>query len=422
MLLTVLASIIFVSVLEDESIVTAHSSEQVNSAESVSQLWQQIKSSLRRRNQIQHIMIRKDQIDSLLGLANRAIPNLSGQAELRNFRSELALSYRMPDTPFGHYINIKIAVNAGQKLQIDGVTLGYIHIPGDWALKMILFLADWHTDSDIASQFVEQIEKVRLFESSVVVTFLPLSDFLKQLNKLKDGLSVDQNQPLKIRTAYYMKFISRLSVTRKASFPSLSEYMKPLFSDVQTRSIDSDPVLENEAAILALAIYAGHHRLANLVGDVQPSNGMVLLPDYRPLLAGRIDLTRHFLISAAIKILSQQGVSNAIGEFKELMDRGLGGSGFSFVDLAADMAGVRFALLASDPNTANQVQNLLANVSAENEYFPDISGLPEGLDKSTFLKVFGTVDSNAYKAQVELIESRLNKVRLFSASNYAIQE
>lgn len=422
MLLTVLASAIFISALERDSIVVARSAEQVNNAESVSQLWQQLKSTLRRRNQVQHIMVRKDQIDSLLGLANRAIPRLSGQAELKSFRSELMLSYEVPYAPFGNYLNIRVAVNAGQNLQIDSVKFGYIHIPGDWALKIVLFLADWHTDSDIASQFVEQIEKVRLFESAVVVTFLPLSDFLKQLNKLKDGLSVDQNQPLKIRTAYYMKFISRLSVTRKASFPSLSEYIKPLFSDVQVRSLDSDPVLENEAAILALAIYAGHHRLANLVGDVQPSNGMVLLPDYRPLLAGRIDLTRHFLLSAAIKILSQQGVSNAIGEFKELMDRGLGGSGFSFVDLAADMAGVRFALLASDPQSASQVQALLANVTDERVYFPDINGLPEGLDKTTFLQVFGTVDSTAYKAQVELIESRLNKVQLFNLSNNLAQE
>lgn len=391
---------------------SARSSEQVNNAESVNQLVKQLKSTLRRRNQVQNILIRKDQIDSLLGFANRALPNLSGQANLSNFRSVLFLSYQLPKTPFGRYLNIKVAVNAGNKLQVDSVYLGYIHVPGEWALNTLIWLLDLHTDSDIASHFIEQIDKIRLYESAIVVTFLPLNDFLKQLNSLKDGISVEQNQVLKERTAYYMEFISRLSVTRKSTFPSLSEYIQPVFNEARNRSIDELHSLENEAAILALAIYAGHHRLANLVGDVQPNNGMVLLPDYRPLLAGRIDLARHFIISAAIKILSQQEVSNAIGEFKELMDRGFGGSGFSFVDLAADMAGVRFALVASDPDTAKQVQDTLADSKLEKDFFPDINGLPEGLDKATFLQVFGNVDSAAYKAQVELIESRLNKVDL----------
>lgn len=403
---------LFLSVLEHQSNATAQSAEQVDNADSVTQLVRQLRFTLQRRNQVQNILIRKDQLDSLLGFANRAIPKLSGQANLYNFRSELLLSYQLPKTPFGRYLNVKVAVNAGDKLQVESVYLGYLHVPGEWALDLLIWLMDWHTDSDIASHFVEQIDKVRLYESAVIVTFLPLSDFLKQLNSLKDGVSVEQDQQLKEKTAYYMKLISRLEVRRERAYPSLTEYVAPMFEHARIQSAQSDPVLENEAVILALAIYAGHHRLANLVGNVQPLKDDVMLPDFRPLLAQRVDLARHFLISAAIKILSQQGVSTAIGEFKELMDRGFGGSGFSFVDLAADIAGVRFALAASDPQMAIAMQNVLANSDEESDFFPDIAGLPEGLDKATFTQVFGNVDSDAYKAQVELIENRINKVPL----------
>ena len=87
---------------------------------------------------------------------------------------------------------------------------------------------------------------------------------------------------------------------------------------------------ENEAAILALAIYAGHHWFAKFVGDVQPKKGEVTLPKAKPTLKFRADLSQHFIFSAAIKILSEQDLSLAIGEFKELMDRGDDGSGYSF--------------------------------------------------------------------------------------------
>ncbi len=41
----------------------------------------------------------------------------------------------------------------------------------------------------------------------------------------------------------------------------------------------------------------------------------------KPVLANRKDLSLHFIFSAAIKLLSEQGISVAVGEFKELMDK-----------------------------------------------------------------------------------------------------
>ena len=108
-----------------------------------------------------------------------------------------------------------------------------------------------------------------------------------------------------------------------------------------------------------------------------------------------------------MKILSEQGLSIAIGEFKELMDRSDEGSGYSFVDLAADFAGVEFAIVATNPSSASSVQTLLAGTTNENVFFPNIDGLPEGLSKSDFTRIFTEVDSHEYLEMVRSINQRI---------------
>jgi hypothetical protein len=218
---------------------------------------------------------------------------------------------------------------------------------------------------------------------------------------------------LRQKTAFYLRFISNLPFVDAPQPVSLSRYMPPLFMQVKSRSTESDISEESEAAVLALAIFAGHHRVANMVGEVQPIKGEVAMPLYRPLLVDRTDLTQHFLLSAAIQILSQRDVSMAIGEFKELMDRAIGGSGYSFVDLAADMAGIKLATGLNDPKLAAiLVERLIAN-NSENGFFPDINGLQEGIGKQQFVQRFGVVDSPAYKKQVAEIERRLSVVPVY---------
>jgi hypothetical protein len=64
-------------------------------------------------------------------------------------------------------------------------------------------------------------------------------------------------------------------------------------------------------------------------------------------LRGREDWGRHYLLSAALSVLKNPLVSDAAGLIKEELDALSQGSGFSFGDLAADRAGVRFAQAAT---------------------------------------------------------------------------
>lgn len=392
--------------------VTASSDQQVDNADSMNLLLRQLRNVNRRRFSIQSIQISEAQMNSLVGLVQRALPDFSGVATASADAVSVQMTYRLPVRWVDWYLNFESQLVAGPGLNIDQVKVGGLSISGESALDILVWLANWRTDSDIGSQAVSQIANVKLFEQIAVVTLYPINDFLLSLNDIKNGLSGDQNEDLRVRTSYYLSQLKTLDIPQYPKL-SLTEYIRPIFKLVESRSTAETAVLENHAAILALAIYTGHHRVANFVGDVQPVAGEVALPKFRPVLAKRTDLTQHFIISAAIKILSQQGISTAIGEFKELMDRAEGGSGFSFADLAADLAGVRLALHLSDQETALRGQKFLAQVQQESELFPAIADLPEGLSKDAFSQQYGMVDSPEYKELLAEINLRIDLLPIY---------
>ncbi|AGH42593.1 hypothetical protein [Paraglaciecola psychrophila] len=398
---------LFVTAIEDQPLIEANSGEQVNQAESVKKLMQQLSDSVKNRNNKQNINVSQDQLNSLVGFAQRAHGKINGRVFINSNSTIILASYQLPKNPVGEYLNIDILLLPGPGINVSHVKFGPINVPGSLALDSLVYLANWYTNSNIASQFVKQVESVAMTEQQIQLSVLPLDQFLRELNDVKQGVGGSSDEEMRLRTAYYLKQLSLLDVGDKPSPQSLAKYIGPVFSWAKNRSNYDTAPKENEAAILALAIYAGHHRFANLIGDVQPQKGKVALPRVRPTLKSRADLNQHFIFSAAIKILSEQGLSIAIGEFKELMDRSDDGSGYSFVDLAADFAGVEFAIAATNPSGASSVQNILAGISDENAFFPNITGLPEGLSKTDFTRIFTKVDSPEYLEMVQSIKQRI---------------
>lgn len=411
LLLIIIAVVgLFVTAIESYPTVVASSSEQVNQAESVKKLMKQLSASVRNRTHSQDITISQDQLNSLVGFAQRANGQINGRVNITPNSTSLLASYQLPNNPIGDYLNIDILLLPGPGIQVSHVKFGSVKIPGDFALGTLVYLANWYTNSDIASQFVRQVESVSMSERQIQLSVLPLDKFLKKLNHIKQGVGGNSDEEMRLRTAYYLKQLSLLAVGKQSTPQSLAKYMGHVFSWAKKRSSYETAPKENEAAIMALAIFAGHHRFANLVGDVQPKRGKAALPRARPILKNRADLNQHFIFSAAIKILSEQGLSIAIGEFKELMDRSDDGSGYSFVDLAADFAGVEFAIAATSPSSARTIQNILAEKSDEDLFFPNIKGLPEGLSKDEFSRRFTKVDSPEYLNMVNTINQRIAKL------------
>jgi hypothetical protein len=122
-----------------------------------------------------------------------------------------------------------------------------------------------------------------------------------------------------------------------------------------------------------------------------------------PTMRGRHDLTLHFTLSAALTVLIGPKGAEAAGILKEQLDA-QGGSGFSFADLAADMAGIVFAEQFRGSKT---VLPRLATSFAVSDYLPDLAGLREGLNRAEFDEEYGSVTGERFQAEQAAIWKRI---------------
>lgn len=404
---------LIVLMIESEPVVDVKAAEQVADADTVHELLAQLESSVSDRHQGHTITITTQQFDSIVGFLQRATPDFRGKVTVHPDATRLQASIAIPVDLFDSYLNVDATILPANFLLLDEVKIGDLHIPGHLAVGLAEWLVNRWTKSDIATQAREQIEKVSMTEQEMMVSLRPMDGFLRNLNEVKNGLSVDQDDELRDLTAYYLRYISFQDITLADTPQPAVDFIRLTMKRAAQRSTPENAAEHNRAAILALAIFIGHHRVANFVGDVQPDADKALKPLTPPLLRGRNDLARHFLISAALKVLSEQGVTLAIGEFKELMDRAMGGSGYSFVDLTADMAGIELARVATSPVHAVRVQQLLSDMHDDDVIMPPVDGLAEGLSKDQFIEQFERVDSDAYLQEVAKIKARLATVPLY---------
>lgn len=172
-----------------------------------------------------------------------------------------------------------------------------------------------------------------------------------------------------------------------------------------------DMIEQNRSAILAWGIALGDHRLARFVG-LDPDSEVVLRATafwQGATIRGREDWPRHYALSAALAVLQHPWVSDAGGLTKEQIDALAQGSGFSFGDLAADRAGVRFAEAAtSSEASAKTMQLLLQGTFKLDEFFPEILDFPENLTVQDFRQKFGNVGSERYRHEIMRIEAALD--------------
>jgi hypothetical protein len=95
----------------------------------------------------------------------------------------------------------------------------------------------------------------------------------------------------------------------------------------------------------------------------------------RPTIRDRSDLVQHFFLSAHLTALVGAAAAESAGNLKEMSD-GRSDSGFSYVDLTANLSGIAFAkrLLQNDLKVTD-----IAERFAIDHVMPPITDLPEGL-------------------------------------------
>lgn len=337
---------------------------------------------------------------------------LSAHIHMLPTSADITLSFRIFRS---RYLNIKASLLSSKKGVVFGqMTIGPVDLAGKKFMKLIQVASDIFLGQHTGRRLINAVASIDTHDGRITAVIQSDRQLGSQrvdiLRTVLTSLSLLDDRMIDIpRVQHYFQLLTQISqAVSLKEFQPLSAYMKPLFHEAQLQSQDSRASAENAAALLALAIYLGDGRLESVIGPVSKK---IQLPSRKitdkVLLANRKDLRQHFVISIALRVLSDSGMSFAIGELKELMDAGQGGSGFSFVDLAADRAGIQFALLATNPLTAVGLQERMSMVTDNNLFFPNISGLKEGLTEQEFIQQYGNTESEAYQAMLVEVDQRI---------------
>jgi hypothetical protein len=322
---------------------------------------------------------------------------------LERGRARLSASLALPWDPQHSFVNIELALVEDAPLpRVEKASLAGLPLPGGLFQSLV---GRFVTALDHAGV----VEQVRLEADRIQVSYAWREGILEDIGS---GLvpRIELDRMLGYQTAL-AAYIDTRPARRPIELADLLSHLLTVDSAMTpaTQS-DADPIARNRAVILVLAAYVNGKGLLD--------RGVTGAPANRPrrhtvLLQGRRDLAQHFMTSAALAAKGGGMLSNLAGLLKEASDAERG-SGYSFADLAANRAGIRFAQLATgNPTDARALRMFARRGMSENDFMPPIDGLPEGLAEPNFKADFGDAQSTAYQRMITLIDGRIDARPLF---------
>jgi hypothetical protein len=421
--LAVLGGAYFVT--ENRPAVTSVRTPTAADATRANALWKRVVDQILNATTVTTLIFKEKDVNGVFALMSRAIPRLVGEASISPRGLDVAITLRLLRNPLRNYVNLRFGLKpSATGLDIATTSLGRIPIPGAAMTTLIRHSLNLMLGDDTGSKLIQSVTAAQFKQEEAKLRLEPVPDLRERLLVFSRRLGDVRNEvsPLGNRDAigiYYTSLVELDYIGMGYRSVSLAEVLGPLFLLVKDRSEFGHPAKENQDALLALVIYFGDRRFERLTGPVRRG----VLKGHRRRnrgvgLGGRRDLLLHFIISAGLKLVSDHGIAMAIGEFKELLDSNEGGSGFSFVDLAADRAGLRFAEIAADANGgARHLLGVLAGKANEKAFFPHFTDLPEGLSEGAFKRRYGDVNDSRYVGLVAEIDRRLAKAEAYAVKS-----
>ncbi|MFH1268227.1 MAG: hypothetical protein ABIK89_21110 [Planctomycetota bacterium] len=367
-------------------------------------------------NGTQRFRLAERDVNFLIAAASEHSPvDAKAQVALAEGKVTGCASLKTP-SPFSRlrYVNVegacRLEVSEGRvSVGPESLRVGRVRVP-KLILRMVtpVLLSEVRRDPDLG-QLVAAVDSVRLSPGAVEATYRSGVRSKGLISSLLARLGQKPNASLETRL--YFRHLVAEAETLPEGDERFAAFLSTALALARERSREGDPVLENRAATLALAILLGHPRVEELVGPVSDRDlrRTAALSVGRVTLRSRGDWTRHFFVSAGLALVSSESISDGVGLFKEEIDAGEGGSGFSFSDLLADRAGTLFALAATrDEASARQVQERLADGFQIDEIFPPAADLPEGILDPELETDYGGVGGRKYREIADEMERRLN--------------
>lgn len=330
----------------------------------------------------------------------------SATVDLHEGSVSVSLTVQAPQNPLGRFFNVRLDLaQAPNGIDVMGLRFGDLAVPSVLT-RRIGWLVDKSLRNDSALQAVlASVDGYDLTEERLIVRYQRPS----RMTAGSQALPIDQAERDRL-LAYSARIAATTHEDSVTGKMPLTDLLGSVFTEARERTgTKGHAAAENRAALVALLLYVQRVDVTSLL--MESSDPRYRSKARRLMLKGRVDLANHFVVSAGIAARGGSALADAAGLFKELGDS-RGGSGFSFPDLAADRAGVRFAEVATGSD-AMRIQGMLADDPTESLFMPEVQDLPEFLPEEEFRRRFGGVGAPRYQ-QIEMdIERRIAALPIY---------
>ncbi|WP_411725616.1 hypothetical protein [Methyloglobulus sp.] len=310
---------------------------------------------------------------------------------LKTNKLKFIVTATLPENSIGKYLNITFRLGNEYGSQLPTLTkfkAGKLLLPS----KVAAFVIDAVIKHTYLNEYfllaTDPIKAVTIDGEKITITYHPSQATLDTARDLLTYNNTSNNHA----NVYQSKLVDIVRRHDPDWRLSLAELSKPLFALAYQRSSLDTAIEENRMVIYTINDYVNNQKIG-------------AVPYYPAFLYKRIDLAQHFIGAAAITASANSQIAQVVGEEKELRDA-QSGSGFSFVDLAADKTGTRFGELATaSPASARKLQQTMATIKDYTDFMPDPRTLPEHMDEATFKKRYGAINSEAYQKVSKQIDA-----------------
>jgi hypothetical protein len=416
--LIVFPVILLFFVMEDTALVSRHQRFSLDNVQRVRTLINANTPAKVNKRQISTITLPEKDLDLLLNygiLHGLGYERLFTEIELPDDRIRLSVTFDLPATPLGRYLNFFISLKKnGALMDIEGLKAGRLSVPAIFihpalgAMNHVLSYSGLYAD---LTRHAHRIKDIAIEKGRLTLVYEWDPEALGLIHEKGKQLLLSRDHQEKL-VLYYNKLVQTLTPYSHKKI-SLALVLRPMAIFARQQSaVSNNPILENTALVQVLSLYAVQRGLKDLVHEeIQKQMAPPVPVSFT--LYGRTDLPKHFLVSAGLAVSAGSRFSNFIGIAKEVDDSGKG-SGFGFADLAANKAGVRVGELAAGSlETALIFQERMGRIEQETDFMPRIDGLPEGIRQLEFQKRYTDLDSGAYTLVSAEIDKRINSCLVF---------
>ena len=336
----------------------------------------------------------------------------AAKIELKNKVLRFTVTMTLPQNNLGQYLNISFRLGNDDENELPTLTkfkAGKLLLPAKFAAFVIDNIIRYTSLNEYFILATHPIKTVKIDQQKISITYY---SSLETLIQARNFLTQSVDNP---KLDIYQQKLFEITASHDPEWRlSLADLLKPLFELAYQRSTLENAIEENKIAIMAINDYVNKKETRKFLSS--SASKPITEKRYSAFLYKRIDLAQHFIGSAAITASLNGQVAKVAGEEKELSDA-KDGSGFSFIDLAADKAGTRFGEMAtSSPESARKIQKAMSGIKDYSDFMPDPRDLPEHMDETEFKQRFQSVDSPAYQEISKQIDARITATPIYNSN------